>query len=354
MKILFLTPDFNYACGRSYYIFSILKCLKKHNVDSLLVTNGGDSLDRLEEAGIRFYTDKSFFTRNLFKIKNQIKLLNEIVVKENINIIHNCHRFGEFISLRTIKKHKLQNLHTVFTALSHYTNRYFFEFKSDFIITVGNEVRNNLIKKYNVRPAKIKHIPNFIIEETDSEYTDIRGNEREFEILSVVRFHSDKGIKTIIDTMKILKARNIHLTLIGEGELENYILNNIRNYKLNISVIPPQKSLYKYYKSSDLCLLTSVIEPFPTFMLQTGYYNVPFAGSDIPGINELIKNNINGFLFPINNPEKLAELILSIKNNPEKSRDISNVLFKEVKEKYTEKNIFPQILQIYKNLSGEV
>jgi len=354
MKILFFTPDFNYACGRSFYIFNILRCLKSYNIESVLVTNGGDSFDRLSDAGIKYYIDKSFFNRNLLKINYQTTLLEEIINRENINLIHYCHRLAEFISLRTIKKYRLRNLHTIFTALSSYTNRYYFEFKSDFILTVGNSIRNNLINNYNVKPEKIKLIPNFIIDEPESESKEISHNKNVFEILSIVRFHSDKGIDVLINTMKILKDQDIHLTLIGEGELENYILYNIRKYNLNISVIPPQRNLYKYYKSSDLCLLTSVIEPFPTFMLQAGYYNVPFAGTDIPGINELIQNNINGYLFPVNNSQKVTEIIMSIKNNPEPAWIYSENLSEEVLGNYTDKTIFPQILEVYSKLSGEI
>ncbi len=48
LNILHITPDFNYACGRSYYVYLLSKYLsRKHNVTVL--TNGGDSLERLEE-----------------------------------------------------------------------------------------------------------------------------------------------------------------------------------------------------------------------------------------------------------------------------------------------------------------
>lgn len=351
MKIMFLTPNFNYACGRSYYIFSIMSNLINYGYELLLVTNDGDSLDRIADIKLKFICDKKLFNRSVFKLNYQINLLSRLISDEKVDVIHTCHRFAEFLVLLAIRKSRNKKVKTVLTALSHFSNRYYFEFRSDKIIGVSDIVVNNLIARYNVEPAKIIKIPNFVHEDTlGSASVTYNHFLNKFKLLCVARFHSDKGIDTLLATMKILRNLNVHLTLIGEGELKNHILGEIENNNLNITVIPPQRNLVKYYQSSDLCVLSSLIDPFPTFMLQAGLYEKPFIGTDISGINELIIDGKNGFLVPVNNPVKLAEKIKKIMDDNVLLSFVANNLYNEVKLRFTEKSVIPQIIKVYESL----
>lgn len=350
MNVLFFTPNFNYACGRSYYIYSLMKSIKGYSFKPILVTNKGDSLDRVEEINVPYIINNKFFKRNLYSVLYQKKLLSEILIKYDIDIIHTCHRYAEFISLQALKHVKNKKISTVFTALSEYSNRYYFEFKSDVIIGISNKVIGNLISNYGVNSEKICKIPNFVIEEPKEMKPAILNNDSIFKLLSVSRFHKDKGIKTIIGAMKLLKYQDIHLTLVGDGELEGYISAKVKKYNLNISIIGPQKYLRSYYMNADLCVSTSFVDPFPTFMLQSGLYGCPFIGSNISGINELIVDGVNGFLFPPNDYESLAGKILFLKNNQDSLNRVSWNLNRIVKSQYTDNNIIPQIINIYKNI----
>jgi glycosyltransferase involved in cell wall biosynthesis len=153
--------------------------------------------------------------------------------------------------------------------------------------------------------------------------------------------------------MMLLKNQDIHLTLVGEGELEGYISAQIKKYNLKISIISPQKYLRLFYLNSDLCISTSLVDPFPTFMLQSGLYGCPFIGSNISGINELIVDEKNGFLFAPNDYKSLAEKIVFLKNNQQLLKYVSENLNAVVKNQFTDINIIPQILNVYKNISRD-
>ncbi len=47
-KILHISPDFNYSCGISKYVYSLLKNFGQDKSYKLFfITNGGDALDRV-------------------------------------------------------------------------------------------------------------------------------------------------------------------------------------------------------------------------------------------------------------------------------------------------------------------
>lgn len=353
LNVLHITPDFNYACGRSYYVFLLMKYLKrKHNV--CLITNGGDSFDRLAEEDISFRIIKGLNSRNPITFGRNIKSVRSFVIENGIDIIHTHHRLAELIGNKAIMFLGREKPMTVFTSLSIVDKRYKIEFKSDRIIAVGNTVKNMLTGKFNLSPGKIELIPNF----TDTN--EIRGHEifpkskpgrrKIFNILAVGRFHHEKNFETLLRALVILNNRNIRLMLIGEGDNDINYRRFISHHKLNVEIIIPQKNLNRYFDSADICVLPSVRDPFPNFMLQAGLHKKPFIGADVDGIGELIKDGKNGLLFESRNEYELAEKIALFRQNRSLARKCAQNLYNEVIGKYTQEFIIPKINKLYMDL----
>jgi glycosyltransferase involved in cell wall biosynthesis len=350
-NILYLTPDFNYADGRSYYVYLLLKYFKKKGHKVYLCTNAGDSFDRVEELGIKIFTypglsKKSFFLKSL-------KFLSEIVKQYNIGIIHSHHRYYELLANSLIG---IENVYTVFTALSIVDKRYFVEYKSDRIIAVSNTVKEMLIKKFNVGESRICMIPNFVdSEEITGNPEEKKGNGNpiavnEIIILSIGRFHKEKSYQTLLKAILILKNPYIKLILVGEGdEMEDY-KRIIEKNNLKVRFYPPQRNLKEFFDICSICVLASIRDPFPGFMLQSGLNKKMFIGSDTDGIAELIKDGINGFLFEKRNEYELADRIKLAIENSELAAKCANNLHRMVLDKYTDKAVVPQIESLYNNL----
>src|SRR5260221_13417227 len=131
LNILHMTPDFNYACGRSYYVYQLLKYLKirKHNVH--LLTNGGDSFDRLEEHDIPYTISKNLHSKNILSFFKNVNYIKELVKKENIHILHTHHRYSELLAVQASRPKSKKRVKTVLTSLSLVKRKYNLEFKSD-------------------------------------------------------------------------------------------------------------------------------------------------------------------------------------------------------------------------------
>lgn len=352
MNILHITPDFNYSDGRSYYVYLLLKYLKRNGHNVYLCTNAGDSFNRLKDEDIEYYV-RSSLTDKLSLLKS-VKYISDIVKKHKIEIIHSHHRYCEIIA-NAVSMTLNRNIKTVFTALSIVDKRYKVEYKSDLIIAVSRTVKEMLKSRFKLSDGRIIQIPNF----TDTEEID-KNNSHPFKerksgaddinILSVGRFHKDKDFMTLLKALLKTESRNLNLTLIGEGSDKESYSDFISIHGLRAEIIPPQKDLRKYYENADMCILPSVRDPFPGFMLQSGLHSKPFIGSDTDGIAELINNGANGLLFLKKNPDDLAAKIDLFVRKKLLAENCALNLHRKIMSNYTERQIIPEIEHQYVKL----
>jgi len=354
MNILHVTPDFNYACGRSYYVYLLSKYFSQSNHNVFLATNGGDSFDRINEINIPIYIVKGLKSKNPISLAKNIKRIRDIIVNNKIDIIHTHHRYAELISVQARNTINNSRLATIMTALSIVDKKYSLEYKSDKIISVSKSVYNMLVKKFGVNTDKIELIPNFAdtseIHEMESLITIARDHGKFFNILAIGRFHHEKNFEVLLKALNMLNDNEIRLILLGEGDKYIDYRSYINKHSLNVEIIVPQRNLLQYFFSADICVLPSVRDPFPNFMLQCGMHKKPFIGANVDGIGELIINGYNGLLFKSGDVTELAEKISLFKTNKVLADSCAANLYSDVINNYTQEFIIPKIKSLYSRL----
>lgn len=347
MNILHITPGFNYCCGRSKYVYLLCKYFTQlgHNVH--LLTNGGDSLKRLDELKISYTTiedlhsnNPKIFASNIFKLRNLIKL-------HNIEIVHINHRKTEFL-LNTMDMFFDTKIKTVMTVLSILNDKWGLEYKTKNIIAVSKSVKNNLLRNFSVNPKNITIIPHFIENEViDNTYKN--SNVKPI-LFSAGRFHPEKNYLVLLKAVTLLTECNIKVILAGEGiekELyENYAMNN----GIDLEIFEPTNNLNELFERARICVLPSIVDPFPHFMLESGIHRKPFIGSDIDGMSELITNEENGLLFQSNNHLELAGKIKIFLNHQELMKKCADNLHYQILTNYSPDKIVKEIENYYKGI----
>ncbi len=327
---------------------------EKHNV--YLITNGGDSFDRLDELNIEYKTIKGLKSKNPISFANNVNKVRSFIKEKKINIIHTHHRFSELLALQAKKLIASKKPRTVLTSLSLVSSKYKVEYKSDRIIAVSNSIKKMLTEKFGVKDNKISIVPNFTdtdeIHELEILAPMTRDHGRFFNILAVGRFHHEKNFEVLLKALNLLNDRAIELILVGEGDNDIDYKKYIATHNLNVEIIVPQKNLIQYFLVADLCVLPSVKDPFPNFMLQAGLHKKPFIGANVDGIGELINDGENGLLFTSGNENELAGKINMIKNDQALARKCAGNLHKDVVNNYTQEFILPKIDQIYNDVAN--
>ena len=239
--------------------------------------------------------------------------------------------------LKTISKIVKKNNHTKILTICHniiphekrpgdiFLTKLFFKYVDNFIL-LSEAVKDELLRlKEN---AKYKIIPHPVYNKFGDEINKDKAKERlkikSEKLMLYFGFIRDyKGLDILLMAISLIdKKENIKLLVAGEyysNELKykNLVsdLNIDSSLILKTDFIPASEVKY-YFSAADVVIL-----PYKTAS-QSGIaqiamnFNKPVIASNVGGLSEIIIDNKTGLLVEKENPEKLAEAILSFyKNN---------------------------------------
>lgn len=199
---------------------------------------------------------------------------------------------------------------------------------------------------------------NIFNEKVDTERDKYGYGPHDFVICCPVRFIERKGILDIIEALKLIKSKHIKL-LIPTSKLhtpegfESRVFALIKKHWLNnqIKVIFDRISILEMpqiYALSDIVVLPSHVEGLGIVLLEALAMKKPVIGTDVPGINEIIKDKQTGLLAKAKNPIDLADKITRLAENPELAQKLAKRGNRMVKKKF---DILRQVKKIEKIFS---
>lgn len=355
--ILYISPDFNYSCGVSKYIYSIFKNFSRNDDYQLFfITNGGDAIDKFIEIGltpsiIKFSKGWSNFANILFNLKT----LKNYCIENNIDIIHTHHRYPEFLSYQVSKK---INVRTISTVHSLVKGRNKLSFKSDKLIAVSKAVEKMLREEYMISSEKIITMYNCIEQMkvvSEKEIYILKNglnisNEDKI-ILFLGRISLIKGVDLLIEAFKIVQKEFTNVILLIVGRIyDKNIKRILRDLPSKVRLINSVENPYPFYSIANIVILPSRIEPLGYVMLESGLMKKPFIGSKTGGIVEFIDDGVNGLLFETGNVNQLVEKIKYVLNNPKVAKSLSENLYVKVKNYADCEKYYSTLSKIYDNL----
>lgn len=225
------------------------------------------------------------FTKSLNRYAN----LNAITIAEEHVYHQNNKKY-----IKTLEKN-LSNINYLLPASHYLTDDYQKAFSNDLV--------------------KVKYIP-----ETINYLPSKTSKCNNKNIITVARLSKEKGLEDLLKTFKevIKKDPEITLTIVGDGEEKENLLNLARDLKIidNIRFTGylNQNELKKEYENASLFVMTSHEESFGLVLLEAFSYNIPcFAFDSALGAQELIDKTC-GKLIPDRNIKLMAQEIVSYFN----------------------------------------
>lgn len=154
-------------------------------------------------------------------------------------------------------------------------------------------------------------------------------DNREKIIVNVGRLHKQKNQRLLIDAFAEIADLfpEYNLVIWGEGNERNNLECHIKELNLEKRVFLPgssDKVLEKIYKASAF-VLSSDYEGMPNALMEAMALGIPCISSDCPcgGPRELIQDEINGYLFTVNNKEELVNKMKKLLSSPEIQNEFS-------------------------------
>jgi glycosyltransferase involved in cell wall biosynthesis len=192
---------------------------------------------------------------------------------------------------------------------------------SDFSIVSSFHNYKYIMKKYHLEKKKIGVLYNYV--DLKLFYFNKSIVRHENKILYVGRLNHEKNLFNLIEA---IKETNFVLDLYGCGGLELKLKEfaEKKSVKVNFLGVVSNAELAKIYRQYQFYILTSHHEGMPKSLLEAMSSGCFCIGTDVSGINEIIRNGETGVLAKSTGVEDIVDAIHRAKNEQNKDAIIRN------------------------------
>lgn len=301
--------------------------------------------------------------------------LKKLCEDENINIV-NCHGGrANFIGFFLKNKYDASYVSTIHsdykddyrgnsykTLIFSNINKLVLK-RFDNYITVSDNFKEMLVSR-GFREDKIFVVYNGI--DFNREIEDFSRDEILFNngilganhyVSMVARFHPVKGHTIFLDACKLVLDRfdDVIFILLGDGDIKDELKEQASNLGISNRIYfagfrNPNEFIY----ISDFTVLSSFTESFPLAILESAFYEKTVVSTEVGGINKLIENGENGYLVKTGDSAALAEKMLELLNDRDRSYYFGKRIFEKARDNYSIDKMVENYVKIYKDIDGGI
>ena len=265
----------------------------------------------------------NFSAKNNVVIMLQAKKVIDYIQLHQIDIVH-CHLpwagfLGRLIHWR-IKIPVLYSEHNKqerYHAITSTINKLTFNSQSKVIAVsadVAASIQKNIHSAVEVKTIlngvdTKRFVKNKMARDAIRQQYSIPANAVLIGTIAVFRFQ--KRLKEWIDLFKIVADKNpsVYGCIIGDGPLNESLRQHVKQLGLEDRIIMPglQTDVLPWLSAIDIFLMTSEFEGLPVALLEAMSMECAVVCTNAGGISEVIRNNQDGFLMPIDQWQQLAD-----------------------------------------------
>ena len=254
----------------------------------------------------------------------------------SINTLLNKLSLVRFYEKKWITR-KYLNCNNYFLAISKHTQKYF-------KTVLPKKIANNVILLPNaINLAKFK---------LKSKRAYSLSNSK-LKLINVGSFYVKKNQQFLLQVIAELKSRNIdvELKLLGDGPEKSNLINQINDLKINeqVKLLGKVADVENELFNSHIYVHSALYEPFGLVLVEAMAAGLPIVSIDGKGNTDLISNNYNGFIIDKPDISLFTEKILSIANNENLYKHMSNNSLK-FSDNFSIKNYTTELISLYKKI----
>jgi glycosyltransferase involved in cell wall biosynthesis len=173
------------------------------------------------------------------------------------------------------------------------------------------------------------------------------------KIIAASRFTREKGLDIFIRAVSKLETgvkQNTEFIVAGMGEEEQALKQLNSDLNAGVSFPGNFKNLNDILKDTHIFVYTSRSgsEGFPAVITEAGAFNNLLITSDFRGIQSIVKDGVDGFVFPSDNYEKLAVLLKGAIANYPGLKEMSLNFYTKVRSLFDLQTMITKHDELYK------
>lgn len=357
MRILVISNYRDYHTTRPEA--NIFKQMVKLGVDITIMTYGdSEHAKEFTALGIDVI---DFHPQHKFN-KVEIQKIKDVITNKNIDLVHAFSNKGSYAAVKAAKglnvklmlyrgyagnlewwnpssylKH-LSSRVNVIMCNSIGVERYFKKqlfFKKEKAITINKGHNTQWYSGYG--PIDIKK--------------ELGLSKDTFLLINVANNRKMKGIPYLMKTISMLpKNKNIHLILAGRDMNTKENLKVLKNtgYEDRVHFLGFRKDILNVVAACDVFVLSSLFgESITKSVIEAMSLGKPAIITDIEGNIELIENGIQGFVTPVRNSKAMAQAIVKMVDNPEKTTEMGKAAKARIENELSSKQTVFKLKELY-------
>ncbi|MBU0965469.1 MAG: glycosyltransferase family 4 protein [Proteobacteria bacterium] len=217
---------------------------------------------------------------------------------------------------------------------------YKFTFRNTFVIVLADSLGSDIDAVYSGTPFVVN---NGIASTNISQQINIKDKSDVVDILYLSNLVRSKGILVFLDSLCILRERNVafRANIVGnDGSINREELNKlIKEFTLEDTVYVPGPKYgvdkYNVLNTSDIFCLPTLNDAFPLVLLEAMQCGKPVVSTFEGAVPDIVDNGKTGLLVHQQNPEELADALQTLISDEKLRRKMGEEGRKKFKSLYT-------------------
>ncbi|RPI18219.1 MAG: glycosyltransferase [Ignavibacteriae bacterium] len=353
MKVLLLADSLGTVDGVTTHLYNLIKGLSVYNELELYLICGENNTDKLNPLNIEIITDKLFLHKNRSYINylQAVSYLKKFTDNYKIDIIHSHTHYAANIAKRAVKNDKvtIQTNHGLLKdegRLKH--------FCADKYVAINEHIYEHLLQNNIAEKSNIYFIRCGI--EVPEE--PVKKNTGIIKFFAASRLTQDKGLDIFIKAVSKLSREDkakAEFYIAGDGPEELNLKNLNNDLKAGIVFAGKIEDMKNILTDSHAFVFSgrSDTEGFPASITEAAAYNNLVITSSFFGVDSVVKDKTDGFVFAMEDDNALANILSDVINNYTKYIFIANNFYKKVKNMYDLKTMAEKHYNMYKGCQPE-
>jgi glycosyltransferase involved in cell wall biosynthesis len=377
-NILFIQPYASLVRGVDTVLLQLVQGLDVSQYKSYILLSGPNPYaDKYKELGAEVIygpiavfgkpTSMGYYLHNLGVLLKSIPFLLKVVKEFQIDLIHShkmevigANFVGKWVGIPTVQTiHELPHrplfAYKIIAWLDHLMNDRIIVLceRSKIMFRWFNQESTKLTKIYNGIAVKVR--TNL---DTSTELKQQLNLEPSSKLLiTIARLSPMQGLEYLFEAAALIRTTHPDIKFVIVGDLaiahekayKDQLLMRIENLGLKDTVfmIGLRSDVPELMEQSDILVLPSVYDIFPTVILEAMSGGLPVIATDVGGVPEMVRPEI-GILVPPQNAEALKNAILTMYELDYKT--MGQQAKKLFYEEFTQEQYVNQTVAVYESL----